>query len=70
MTETLVPVNELLQTSPGVSLMVRSLLKSPVPRLQRRIHPAATTPGSSSLIQPLSCVMRRTRHPSGQIAGW
>ena len=58
-TTTLVPVNGQLQTSPGVSLVVRSLLKSPVPRL----HGESTgiRPGSSSLIQPLSCVMRRTR---------
>ena len=47
MTETLVPVNEQLQTSPGVSLVVRSLLKSPVPRLQRRTHPGYVAPGAA-----------------------
>jgi hypothetical protein len=61
-TETLLPVKGHVHTSPGVSLMVRSLLKSPVPRLQRRIQPGYVAPGSSSLIQPLSWVMRRTRH--------
>ena len=36
---TLVPVNDMLQVAPGLSLTVRSLLKSPVPRLQRRLQP-------------------------------
>src|SRR5436190_9400008 len=68
MTVTLAPVNGQLQTSPGVSLTDRSLLKSPLPKLQRRLQPAATTPGSSSLIQGLSWVMRRTRQREAN--GW